>query len=87
MIQFRWRLAKTRSYAQDQGNGTATAVTEPMEPNAAKVDGEWCVLEYRLNFIPTVRPEFAEDVIVLKESRPVDNEWKTITVDRFDAGG
>jgi len=81
MIQFHWRRAKTISHAEDQGNGMSTTVTMPVEDNAVKVDGEWCVLQYRVNFIPTARPEFAQDVIVLKEPRPVDAEWKTVTVE------
>jgi hypothetical protein len=50
-----------------------------------EVDGQLCVLQYRLNFIPTTTPELGE-AIVLKEARPIDNEWRDIAIDEFNGG-
>ena len=82
MIQFRWRKAKTSSHAEDQGNGTLTAVTEPVESGAVRVDREWCVLQYRLHFVPTeIVGEEGEEFIVLKQGRECDTQWTDVTVD------
>ena len=85
MIQFRWRRAETISHSEGHGTGMSTIVIKPVEAGAVKVNGEWCVLQYRVNFIPTatqVREQLhgdIETIITLKEPRPVDAEWKTVT--------
>lgn len=62
MIQFRWKIVSPDNYSA----GPVTTV-----------DGELCVLQYRLHFVPSM---IASGDIVLKQARDIDAEWKDVEI-------
>lgn len=56
-------------------------IPDTLESKGTWVGGDYCVLQYRLHFTPTVIwPEQADSFVGLKAGRECDTQWKDITV-------
>jgi len=67
MIQFRWEPC---THVPEKGTATI------------KIDGVYCILQYRIHFVPAVNWNLdkPDGVIVLQAARDVDAEWKNVEI-------
>ena len=57
------------------------ALTDTDGRSVAVIDGQPCVLQYKLHFVPTRVGPDSNYTTVLKAGRKCDTQWRDVTVD------